>query len=258
MLLDAINGPEDLQGRSYAELDDLCEQIRHEVIEAVNEHGGHLGSNLGAVELSIALHRVFRSPHDAILWDTGHQAYVHKMLTGRLRDFSDLRQAGGLSGYPSREMRFMTPRDSTGLFLHDETNAKVHRLTAAGDTRFETGSALTNQDISSQHFLSTITLNTQAFGIRIATVTSTTTCFLMSHFISPRLAFNSCYLHFSVPLTMTSLFHRMLTTTKLHDFNFLVSTLVDNFSSYFATVNIRCANFNALTFTNHQYVVKHY
>ena len=103
MLLDAITGPEDLRGRSYAELDDLCEQIRHEVIEAVNEHGGHLGSNLGAVELTVALHRVFHSPHDAILWDTGHQAYVHKMLTGRAGDFGTLRQAGGLSGYPSRE-----------------------------------------------------------------------------------------------------------------------------------------------------------
>ena len=102
MLLDAITGPDDLQGRSYDELDDLCEQIRHEVIDAVNEHGGHLGSNLGAVELTIALHRVFRSPHDAILWDTGHQAYVHKMLTGRLADFSSLRDSGGLSGYPSR------------------------------------------------------------------------------------------------------------------------------------------------------------
>ncbi len=102
MLLDAVNGPEDLQGRSFEELDDLAEQIRHAVIEAVNEHGGHLGSNLGAVELTIALHRVFRSPHDVILWDTGHQAYVHKMLTGRVGDFGRLRQTGGLSGYPSR------------------------------------------------------------------------------------------------------------------------------------------------------------
>jgi len=103
MLLDAINGPEDLQGRSAEELADLAEQIRHEIIDAVTEHGGHLGSNLGAVELTIALHRVFRSPHDVILWDTGHQAYVHKMLTGRLGDFGTLRQAGGLSGYPSRD-----------------------------------------------------------------------------------------------------------------------------------------------------------
>lgn len=102
MLLDAINGPHDLQGRSYAELDDLADQIRHEIIDAVTTHGGHLGSNLGAVELTIALHRVFRSPHDVILWDTGHQAYVHKMLTGRLDGFKNLRQTDGMSGYPSR------------------------------------------------------------------------------------------------------------------------------------------------------------
>ncbi len=102
MLLDALTGPEDLIGRSYEELDDLAEQIRHLVISAVDRHGGHLGSNLGAVELSIALHRVFRSPHDPILWDTGHQAYVHKILTGRAADFAGLRSAGGLSGYPSR------------------------------------------------------------------------------------------------------------------------------------------------------------
>lgn len=102
MLLETLTGPQDLLGRSYAELDDLAEQIRHFVIESVKEHGGHLGSNLGAVELTIALHRVFRSPHDPILWDTGHQAYVHKILTGRAANFTDLREGGGLSGYPSR------------------------------------------------------------------------------------------------------------------------------------------------------------
>ncbi len=103
MLIDALSGPDDLRGRSYAELEDLAEQIRHLVIDSVNEHGGHLGSNLGAVELTIALHRVFRSPHDVILWDTGHQAYVHKIVTGRAAQFRDLREGGGLSGYPSRE-----------------------------------------------------------------------------------------------------------------------------------------------------------
>ena len=102
MLLDALSGPDDLRGRSFDELNDLADQIRHLIIEAVNEHGGHLGSNLGAVELTIALHRVFRSPHDVILWDTGHQAYVHKILTGRAADFASLRKGGGLSGYPSR------------------------------------------------------------------------------------------------------------------------------------------------------------
>ena len=69
---------------------------------AASGTGGHLGSNLGAVELTLALHRVFDSPHDAILWDTGHQAYVHKILTGRQGDFASLRQSGGLSGYPNR------------------------------------------------------------------------------------------------------------------------------------------------------------
>ena len=69
MLLDALSGPDDLRGRSHAELDDLADQIRQLIIESVNKHGGHLGSNLGAVELTIALHRVFRSPHDVILWD---------------------------------------------------------------------------------------------------------------------------------------------------------------------------------------------
>ena len=91
MLLDALSGPDDLRGRSLEELDDLADQIRELIIDSVNDHGGHLGSNLGAVELSIALHRVFRSPHDLILWDTGHQAYVHKILTGRARDFTNLR-----------------------------------------------------------------------------------------------------------------------------------------------------------------------
>ena len=102
MRLESVTGPDDLRERSYEELEDLCGQIRARIIEAVSARGGHLGSNLGAVELTVALHRVFRSPHDAILWDTGHQAYVHKMLTGRSADFDSLRTAGGLSGYPAR------------------------------------------------------------------------------------------------------------------------------------------------------------
>jgi 1-deoxy-D-xylulose-5-phosphate synthase len=103
MLLEQINDPTDLRGLSYAELDGLAGEIRDVIVEAVAENAGHLGSNLGAVELSLALHRVFESPTDAILWDTGHQAYVHKILTGRREQFSKLRQAGGMSGYPSRE-----------------------------------------------------------------------------------------------------------------------------------------------------------
>jgi len=88
---------------SYPELDELAGEIRDFIVRAVADNGGHLGSNLGAVELTLALHRVFDSPRDAILWDTGHQAYVHKIVTGRADRFASLRQADGLSGYPSRE-----------------------------------------------------------------------------------------------------------------------------------------------------------
>jgi 1-deoxy-D-xylulose-5-phosphate synthase len=103
MYLERINEPADLRGLTHPELDELAGEIRDFIVAAVSETGGHLGSNLGAVELSLALHRVFESPLDAILWDTGHQAYVHKILTGRRDRFDELRQQGGLSGYPSRE-----------------------------------------------------------------------------------------------------------------------------------------------------------
>ncbi len=103
MYLERIQEPADLRTMSYDELDELAGEIRDFVVAAVSETGGHLGSNLGAVELSLALHRVFDSPTDAILWDTGHQSYVHKIVTGRGGRFEQLRQAGGLSGYPSRE-----------------------------------------------------------------------------------------------------------------------------------------------------------
>jgi len=103
MYLERISSPQDLNGLSPAELSSLCEEIREFIVSAVSVTGGHLGSNLGAVELTVALHRVFDSPTDAILWDTGHQAYVHKILTGRREQFDNLRQTGGLSGYPSRE-----------------------------------------------------------------------------------------------------------------------------------------------------------
>ena len=103
MLLDSITGPGDLRTLSKDELEQLAEELRQLIVDSVEATGhGHLGSNLGAVELTLALHRVFDSPRDILLWDTGHQAYVHKMLTGRAGDFTTLRQAGGLSGYPSR------------------------------------------------------------------------------------------------------------------------------------------------------------
>ncbi|MER5783532.1 1-deoxy-D-xylulose-5-phosphate synthase [Streptomyces mobaraensis] len=101
-LLENIRGPRDLKALGTEDLDELAEEIRHFLVNAVARTGGHLGPNLGVVELTIALHRSFDSPSDRILWDTGHQSYVHKLLTGR-QDFSKLRSKGGLSGYPSRE-----------------------------------------------------------------------------------------------------------------------------------------------------------
>jgi 1-deoxy-D-xylulose-5-phosphate synthase len=104
VILESIHSPADLARLGHDELETLAAEIRAFIVNAVatNTAGGHLGSNLGAVELTIALHRVFSSPRDVILWDTGHQAYVHKLLTGRRELFSTLRQSGGLSGYPSR------------------------------------------------------------------------------------------------------------------------------------------------------------
>ncbi|MEV6264796.1 1-deoxy-D-xylulose-5-phosphate synthase [Streptomyces sp. NPDC051784] len=101
-MLESIKGPQDLKALSPAELGVLAEEIREYLVRTVTRTGGHLGPNLGVVELTIALHRVFDSPVDRVLWDTGHQSYVHKLLTGR-QDFSKLRTEGGLSGYPSRE-----------------------------------------------------------------------------------------------------------------------------------------------------------
>lgn len=100
-LLDAIRTPRDLDRLTEAQLVELADEIRRFLVAEVSKTGGHLGPNLGVVELTIGIHRVFDSPRDAIVWDTGHQSYVHKLLTGR-HDFSRLRQKGGLAGYPQR------------------------------------------------------------------------------------------------------------------------------------------------------------
>src|SRR5215213_8171165 len=102
-MLEQIRGPADLQHLNQSQLSDLADEIRQFLIHKVAATGGHLGPNLGVVELTLALHRVFDSPHDPIIFDTGHQAYVHKMLTGRCHEFETLRKKDGLSGYPSRD-----------------------------------------------------------------------------------------------------------------------------------------------------------
>ena len=100
-LLPSISGPADLKRLTPQQLADLAEEIRHYLIDSVSRTGGHLGPNLGVVELSMAIHRVFDSPRDTVVFDTGHQSYVHKLLTGR-HDFATLRKQGGISGYPAR------------------------------------------------------------------------------------------------------------------------------------------------------------
>ena len=102
-LLDKIDSPADLKGLSPAALEELAAELRQEIITTVTTTGGHLASNLGVVELTIALHRVFDSPRDKIIWDVGHQSYVHKLLTGRRESFNTLRQYGGLSGFTCRD-----------------------------------------------------------------------------------------------------------------------------------------------------------
>jgi 1-deoxy-D-xylulose-5-phosphate synthase len=101
-MLESIKSPADIKALDSAQLIALSEEIRHFLIEKVSKTGGHLGPNLGVVELTLAIHRVFNSPSDVVLFDTGHQSYVHKMLTGRAADFDGLRQRGGIAGYPNR------------------------------------------------------------------------------------------------------------------------------------------------------------
>ena len=101
-LLDAINSPADLRSLPVGDLPYLADEIRQEIIQVVSKTGGHLGASLGVVELTIALHYVFNTPEDKLVWDVGHQCYAHKLLTGRKKRFKDLRKADGLSGFTKR------------------------------------------------------------------------------------------------------------------------------------------------------------
>ncbi|HOG12831.1 MAG TPA: 1-deoxy-D-xylulose-5-phosphate synthase N-terminal domain-containing protein, partial [Smithellaceae bacterium] len=101
-VLARVNDPADLRGLSVMELQKLAEEIRDLIISTVATTGGHLASSLGVVELTIALHYVFNTPQDRLIWDVGHQSYAHKIVTGRKEKFATLRQRGGLSGFPKR------------------------------------------------------------------------------------------------------------------------------------------------------------
>ena len=131
-MLEQIRGPADLQHLTQSQLTDLAVEIRQFLIHKVAATGGHLGPNLGVVELTLALHRVFDSPHDPIIFDTGHQAYVHKMLTGRCHEFDTLRKKDGLSGYPSRaesEHDWVESSHASSALSYADGLAKAFELT---------------------------------------------------------------------------------------------------------------------------------
>jgi 1-deoxy-D-xylulose-5-phosphate synthase len=135
-MLEQIRGPADLQCLSQADLRDLADEIRQFLIHKVAATGGHLGPNLGVVELTLALHRVFDSPHVPIIFDIGHQAYVHKMLTGRSADFETLRKKDGLSGYPSRaesEHDWVESSHASAALSYADGLAKAFELTGHSD-----------------------------------------------------------------------------------------------------------------------------
>jgi 1-deoxy-D-xylulose-5-phosphate synthase len=137
-LIGRIRAPHDLRGLSPDELRDLAEAIREFLVDKVSAAGGHLGPNLGVVELTIALHRVFDSPRDALIFDTGHQAYPHKIVTGRHLGFDRLRAAGGLSGYPSRgesEHDWVESSHASAALSHADGLAKAFELAGARDRR---------------------------------------------------------------------------------------------------------------------------
>ena len=107
MILEKINKPNDIKALDPIEYNQLADEIRQFLIENISKTGGHLASNLGVVELTMALHLVFNLPQDKLIWDVGHQAYTHKILTGRKDGFAKLRQEGGMSGFPKRKESFI-------------------------------------------------------------------------------------------------------------------------------------------------------
>jgi 1-deoxy-D-xylulose-5-phosphate synthase len=148
-----ITGPEDLKSISHAGARALCGELRECIIETVAQTGGHLGSSLGVVELTVALHRVLSSPSDRIVWDTGHQAYAHKLLTGRLDRFGTLRQLGGIGGFPRRTESVHDVMDGghagTGISIaeglalaRDRRGGREHIAVVVGDAALMSGLAL--------------------------------------------------------------------------------------------------------------------
>lgn len=151
-ILDRIGGPEDLKTLTGPQLRQLCGELRQFMIDTVSENGGHFASNLGVVELTVALHRVFESPVDRIVWDVGHQSYIHKILTGRKQEFITLRQEGGLCGFPktkeSEHDAFVAGHSATSIAVADGLACAKrlrgepgHAVAVIGDGAFTGGMA---------------------------------------------------------------------------------------------------------------------
>ncbi|MBQ9673848.1 MAG: 1-deoxy-D-xylulose-5-phosphate synthase [Ruminococcus sp.] len=152
-ILSQLSSPDDLKKLPESELPKLCEEIRQKLVEVVSENGGHLASNLGVVELTIALHRSFKAPFDSIVWDVGHQSYTHKMLTGRYSKIETIRTKGGLSGFPKRNESkyddFNAGHSSTSISAafgmakaKQIKGEKSHTVAVIGDASFTGGMAL--------------------------------------------------------------------------------------------------------------------
>ena len=154
MILDKIKGPKDLRKLGKDELSTLCQEIRDKIISVTSENGGHVGPNLGVVELTVALHLAFDSPNDSFVWDVSHQGYVHKLLTGRNDPkFDDLRQSQGYSGFLSRDESvhdsFGAGHAGTALSAalgmcaaRDLSGESNHVVAVAGDAAFTCGVTL--------------------------------------------------------------------------------------------------------------------
>src|SRR6266542_6601410 len=129
-LLERVQTPADLRALDREELTELCREIREHLVDAVQKTGGHISSSLGATELTVALHRVFESPRDKLVWDTGHQGYVHKLLTGRRERFDSLRQFGGMSGFL---VRTESEHDQFGAGHAGTSISAAHGMAVARD-----------------------------------------------------------------------------------------------------------------------------
>ena len=132
-----ISTPDDLKKLEISDLKSVCRELRDYMLEVISQEGGHLGASLGVTEITVALHYIFKSPHDKIIWDVGHQAYIHKLLTGRKEEFSTIRKKGGLSGFPNI---FESEHDAFGVG-HSSTSvssalgiATAHSLQAKDKT----------------------------------------------------------------------------------------------------------------------------